>query len=260
MKNKKSVIFIVILLFIIGLSVGLVIVFSKPKINKITLSETLNEDNTKTMTIYLNVLNSFKTSCKINDGKWIESKFGKCKFNVESGTYNITIKNLSNEIKRTEVIDVSAIKSYSLEGEKTYIAVKETVKLTELIDIIGTPDMNIKWESDNEEIATVEDGKVTGLKNGETIVRATTSDGKTDSIKIIVTDVIVPRKIDMKKKVIACHEYTEEEAAILDDILKTRIENKGLKTRAALIEAIRFIPLSLAKKVPYFFENGILKP
>jgi len=257
-KNKKIIIIIIVLtITTILLSI---LLFSKPKITKIKLSTELNKDNTKTMTVYITSINPFTTKCKINNKKWTNVKFGKCKFNVTSGTYNIKVKNINKIIEKKEYIDVSGIKSFELEGEKTYLALNETMKLTQIMDYVGKPDLSIKWSSDNEDIVTVKDGKVTGIKVGEANITAITSDNKKDMIKVIVTDVIVPRKIDMKKKKISCHEYTEEEAKLLDEILKTRIENKGLKTRAALIEAIRFMPLSLENKIPYFFENGRLEP
>ena len=258
MKNKKRILIIIVICLIFVL-IGVVCIMSKPKILNVSLSKKLNDNNTKTMTVYVSVLNPFKTECKINDGKWIKANFGMCKFDVTTGSYKIRVRNLSNEITKTEKIDVSDVRSYSLEGEKTYIALNETIKLTEIIDSVGEPNIKKDWKSSNEEVATVKDGEVTGLKEGETTISVKANDIK-DSIKVIVTDVIVPRKVDMNKKVLSCHQYTEEEAALLDEILKTRIENKGLKTRAALIEAIRFMPLSLEYKIPYFFENGRLNP
>jgi len=258
MKNKKKNIIIVIILSILIVIVVSIIFSIKVKINDVLLSEKLNDDNTKTMTVEIKKYNPFKTKCKINDDKWIESKNNKCNFNVESGQYKITIKNLNREVSKTVEINVNGIKGFSLEGEKTYVALNETIKINEIFDVIGNPDKKTKWTSSNEDIVSVKDGKVTGLKVGESIITAITPDNKKDSIKVIVTDLIIPREINMKKKVIACKAYTEEEAKILDDILKTRIENKGLKTRAALIEAIRFLPLSLEYKIPYFFENGRL--
>lgn len=269
MKNKKKKknqeikkirwIFITIVI-LITIGVLSLFLFTKPKITKIKLSDTLNENDTKTMTVYVSSINPFSTKCKINDGKWINAKFGKCKFDVKSGSYDIKVKNLNNETRKIEDIDVSGIKSFELEGEKTYLALNETMKLTKILDYVGNPDTSINWSSDNKDIVEVNDGKVTGKKVGEANITAITSDGKKDTIKVIVTDVIVPRKVDMNKKKITCHYYSEEEASLLDDILKTRIENKGLKTRAALIEAIRFMALSLEPKIPYFFENGRLEP
>lgn len=61
-------------------------------------------------------------------------------------------------------------------------------------------------------------------------------------------------ELDDKKKFLPCHAYTEEEAHIIDEALRTRVLNKGEGTRAALIETIRFMTLSFKYKVSYFYE------
>lgn len=75
-------------------------------------------------------------------------------------------------------------------------------------------------------------------------------------MSVTVTDLIRKPELDDKKKFLPCHAYTEEEAHIIDEALRTRVLNKGEGTRAALIETIRFMTLSFKYKVSYFYENG----
>lgn len=259
-KNKTNKILLILIPILLLIMIIMLMLTVKPKITKIELSDEYNKDNSKTAVISVKTYNPFKTECKINDGEWKRVVFGKCKFNANSETYTIKIRNLNHVITSKNTFDTSGIKSFELEGEKTYIALNETVILTPIIDKVGEPNIKIKWTTKDDGILKIDGDKIKGAALGETTLTATLPDKKTDTIKVIVTDVIVPRKLDMTKKTISCNEYTKEEAALLDEILKTRIENKGLKTRAAVIEALRFMALSLENKVPYFFENGRLEP
>lgn len=80
-----------------------------------------------------------------------------------------------------------------------------------------------------------------------------------DQMEVEVTDLITtPTYSHTKKTVIPCDFYTESEANILDDYLEYLVNLAGLKTRAGVIAAARFLTLQLKYRIPYFYENGRL--
>ena len=254
---KKKTWIISILVFIIILLIAGYLC-NPPQIKKINLSDEISEKDTKQMIIEIKTNNPFITKCRINKGKWVNAKNNKCYFDVKTDTYEIEVKNLFNVIKVKENIVVNGVKSIALESKKIYLALGEKLKLHTIIKTVGEADETLKWKSFNNDIVSVEDGIITGNKVGTAKIAVYAKNNREYETEIIVTDLIVPMEINNKKKTVPCNHYTEEEAAILDDILKTRIETKGEGTRAALIEAIRFLTLSFEYKVPYFFESGRL--
>ena len=261
-KNKKriSIIFIISIILFCLLITFFTYLAIPPKIISVKYSEKISDNDTQKLTIKFKINNSFKTKCKLNNNEWIISKGKTCVFDVSTGENKIYIKNLFNTKELSELTDVSGVKKITLEGEKIYLALNETIVLNTEIEFVGNADKSLTWISSNPEIVSVEDGKIMGLSVGESLITATSKNNVSFTTKVIVTDLINPMILDDKKKFLTCNKYTEEEANILDDILKTRIELKGEGTRAALIETIRFITLSFKDKIPYFFENGRLEP
>ena len=257
MKKKFLIISIIIALLI--LVTGRLFFLMPLKINKVILSDEIINDNRKIMTIEISNNNFLGTKCRINNEKWVEPQNNKCTFEVSTGKYQIEIKNLFKSSKITEDIVINGVKSIALEGEKIYLAVEESLKLNTIIETIGQADTTLTWKTNNPEIVSVEDGIVRGLKTGEAKVTVYAKNNKSYTTNIIVTDLIKPMEINNSRTVIPCNIYSEEDAVILDDILKTRVEIKGEGTRAAVIEAARFLTLSFKYKIPYFFESGRLE-
>ena len=258
MKKKKCIFYGICLVLLILIIVGGVYIFAPPEIINIKFSNEISKNDTQIMTIEFKNNNPFNSKCRIENEKWIKSKNNTCSFEVKTGKYNIEIKNLLKTISITENVVINGIKNIALESEKFYLALEETVKLHTILETVGEADTSLTWESSDPNIVSVNNGEITGLKTGEAKITVYSKNNKSYTTNIIVTDLIKPMIINDNKKVIPCNVYTEEEAAILDDILKTRIEIKGEGTRAALIEAIRFLTLSFEYKIPYFFESGRL--
>ena len=147
------------------------------------------------------------------------------------------------------------VKSIKFKVDTFYLAIGESEKLNYDIES-SKDDYKLTWSSENEDIVSISDGKIVGVNLGTSVVTLKSESGKKAEVSVMVTDLIRKPELDDKKKFLPCHAYTEEEAHIIDDALRTRVLNKGEGTRAALIETIRFMTLSFKYKVSYFYENG----
>lgn len=125
---------------------------------------------------------------------------------------------------------------------KIYLAVGEKYTL----DDVG-------YISANNTIASVEDDKVIGVKKGNI-----TLSKDCNTYEIEVTDMISAPYISEEKEQLPCHRYSEEENEYLDEVLKSKINNAGYKTRAGAVEAGRFLLLQFPYHMSYFSENGRL--
>lgn len=147
------------------------------------------------------------------------------------------------------------VKSIKFKVDTFYLAIGESEKLNYDIES-SKDDYKLTWSSENEDIVSISDGKIIGVNLGTSVVTLKSESGKKAEVSVTVTDLIRKPELDDKKKFLPCHAYTEEEAHIIDEALRTRVLNKGEGTRAALIETIRFMTLSFKYKVSYFYENG----
>lgn len=160
------------------------------------------------------------------------------------------------EIKLPVFNDISdGVSSIKFNVNTFYLAVGETSKLNYKIESKDDK-YKLTWKSEDENIVSIIDDKIVGVNLGTSKVTLESESGKKDEVMVTVTDLIRKPELDDKKKFLTCHAYTEEEAHILDEALRTRIINKGEGSRAALIETIRFITLSFKYKISYFYENG----
>ena len=162
-------------------------------------------------------------------------------------TENISIP-VFNEVK-------DSVTNIKFNVDTYYLAVGEKAKLNYTIE---SKDDNYKLtlESENNDVVSINEGYIEGVSLGTSKVTLKSESGKKSEVLVTVTDLIRKPEIDDKKKFLPCHAYTEEEAHIIDEALRTRVLNKGEGTRAALIETIRFMTLSFKYKVSYFYENG----
>lgn len=153
----------------------------------------------------------------------------------------------------TEIDD--GVKSIKFKVDTFYLSIGESEKLNYDIES-SKDDYKLTLSSENEDIVSISDGKIVGVNLGTSVVTLKSESGKKAEVSVTVTDLIRKPELDDKKKFLPCHAYTEEEAHIIDEALRTRVLNKGEGTRAALIETIRFMTLSFKYKVSYFYENG----
>lgn len=79
----------------------------------------------------------------------------------------------------------------TLSDKEITLAVGESKELTVSIEPADAMDKSVVWKSDDTKIATVEDGVVQGVAEGETVVTVT-SGKKSDSCKVIVKNAEEP--------------------------------------------------------------------
>lgn len=162
------------------------------------------------------------------------------KFNIESSAIELT----------DYVVDVE-------EKDKYYLPLNKEIELGKEIIAVGEPE--VTWISLSESVQII-DGKLKAKSVGRTTVRAMSNEEVVHEIDVVVTDTIVemPKKFNKNKKYLPCKEYTEEEAKLLDEILAYRINEVGYGTRAAAVEAARFLTLEFPYRITYFYETGRL--
>ena len=257
MKRERiiNIIFIIVLL----LSTAKFLM-TKETVGAVTYGK-LNDDDSKVVYIEIEDNNILNTECSLDNENWVNEVLGKCVFNLKSGDYTVYIRNAISHTQKDFNVSINEIKSFDINLTKWYLAHGETVKIIPRMEYIGLPGLDITYTSDDSNIATVDaNGVVTGVNDGTTKIHAKIDGFEEKTMEVITTDIIRKPELDDNKPVVKCQQYTEEEAALLDDILQTRVEQRGVGTRAALIEVIRFMTLSLRVKVPYFYEHGRMQP
>lgn len=120
-------------------------------------------------------------------------------------------------------------------------------------------DNKVTFITDNDSVI-INKNVITSKKDGETAIYACYGDKKIKLIDILSTSLIVerPKEFDETKPFLTCEQYSDEENAILDRILETKIKEAGYLTRAGAVEALRFLTLDMPYRVNYFNENGRL--
>ena len=270
-KKRRKILFFIIsfLIFLILLLLGYKYLYSAPSlsIKKVYLNSEnkliieIKKDN---YSLNDEVYCLYTTSMEeplYNDENWLIAVDNICEYELDQNNYSIYIKNKNNNISKiSEVDNIGYIDNLKINEELYYLAVKEKLDLNVTYDKYGNVNDNVIWLSSNETVAEVNEGKVNAKSNGEVIVSAKVMDKEVSS-SIIVTDLITTRPkngFDYNKKKLSCNSYTKEENDLIDDILKFKVEKVGLKTRAGVVEAARFITLDFPYRISYFYENGRL--
>lgn len=160
-----------------------------------------------------NILSGFKNGL----GKNIDSSeiknvnnndMGYVKYNDETMQYityfwlnhnilnTITIAGNTKSYEFEKIIDdmirECKIKDFTFDNSFQKIKVGESVKVNVKFNPSSYND-SLKWTSSDESIATVVDGTINGIKNGDVVITATASNGLTNVVKVTVfTPVKVP--------------------------------------------------------------------
>ena len=116
---------------------------------------------------------------------------------IAEGTATITVKTIDGNYTDTCTVTVTEetisenISATTTEIDKTQITLKtgETESLFATVFPKNATNQNIEWISDNEEVATVSNGVITGIAEGNAIITAKTVDGEyTKTCTVTVTE------------------------------------------------------------------------
>lgn len=274
-KVIKYIILVIVLLLLTG-TIALVVVANykvAPYVTNIEITESKRFENQVIFNIevgnYFYKLNK-DTWClvsleeekpEVDDEDWRKASQGYCSFTVESGDYHIYVKDSYGNITdvKKQSIEINKVLNIKMNKETIYLYRDGSEQLSYEVIKLGNIEENITWESENENVAIVDDnGKVKGISYGTAYIKAVSDSGTVGVTKVIVSSFITKPAINTKKSYISCKQFTKEEADMIDQILFDRVDDAGYGTRAGVIAAARFLTLEFSYRVHYFYENGRL--
>lgn len=134
-----------------------------------------------------------ETIATVSDGKVKAIKPGSTTITVTTADGN---KSASCSIKVIERI--YHVESVSL--DKSFLELNRGDEVTLVATVLpeNATDKSVKWSSDNDKVATVNDGKIAAVAPGEAIITVTTTDGdKTATCKVTVKKVVPEGAVDL---------------------------------------------------------------
>lgn len=121
---------------------------------------------------------------------------------IDNGKATITLTGSNGVYDTCEVEVCVAPEKIDLDKYNIKMYVDESITLKATILPIDTNDKNIKWESSNSSVATVDsNGKVKALKSGKVVISATTNNGLKAICNIDVKNVLA-KSIEVDRKLI----------------------------------------------------------
>lgn len=249
---KKSLPTLIFISIIVLFSLYGIYFFAPLSINKITYNVV---DNDIIATIKLRG-NSLYGNC-IYENNSYEIRHNVCEIKLSNNPNpTVTLKNLYGEKNYTLNPNIDYIVDFGLDYTKTYLVLKEKKEIkVNSIKSIGAPNKSLTITSEDPSIVNIKKNYMIGKKAGETNVIVKIGDIQ-KKIKVVVTDLVTMPTYNEKRKVLACHEYTEKEAKLLDNLLEYRVKEAGYSTRAGAVAAARFLTLEFKYRIQYFYENG----
>ncbi len=116
----------------------------------------------------------------VKNGKVTAKAAGKAKITVKSAN--------GKKASCTVTVKAKKVAATSVKVSKSSISLNKGASLTLTATVLpkNATDKTVTWKSANVRIASVKDGKVTGVSAGQTTVTVTTANGKKDSCKVTV--------------------------------------------------------------------------
>ena len=173
---------------------------------------------------------------------------------------SLYVKNRNGYISiRKENIDLTYIRSLTIDTDTVYVALNGNHMLLYDFDYEGDIDLSkLIFESEDENIARIDNnGMIYGVNKGKTRINISYEE-YADSAEVVVSDMlaIVGDEDDENKPELTDGIYSASDNDLLDEILISRVEEAGYKTRAAAVAAARFLALDFPYRLNYFLENG----
>ena len=152
------------------------------------IGEILNQDGMSSPVVYMRVYSNQQTddqiSFKAYDNKTKEEISGVSEIKFEAETrYGLP----SDPFKFNFTIPVEKV---TLSAGNSEILIGETLSLTATISPANASDKSIGWTSSKPAVATVNNGKVIGVSEGESVITATANNGVYSAITVKVLPVI----------------------------------------------------------------------
>ena len=110
---------------------------------------------------------------------------------ADTYTFTVTATNVngSDSEEYTLTIKAVSVTDVSLDKDTLSLYTGDTASLTATVAPVTATDKSVTWESNNANVATVENGTVTAVGAGNATITVTTQDGgKTDTCTVTVTD------------------------------------------------------------------------
>ena len=131
---------------------------------------------------------------------------------------SLSVMGFGPRLMEEETVEEEAIVE---EEEEKPCTVNDHYKVYLAIDEVYVLD-DIGYKSDDESIASVATNRVSGHKVGKTTLRK-----DCNSYEVEVTDMITAPYVSEEKPQLTCGLYTAEDNEYLDEILKTKIAERG---------------------------------
>lgn len=180
-----------------------------------------------------------------------------CSLKVLNEKTDAIIRTRWNEITISLDPDVDRVLDFTLSDSVIYLVVGEKKKVEVDEDVLGNPLFVPVFQSSNEDIVSVSSNTIEGMGSGHAVVSVSFGDIVKD-IDVFVTNLLTLPTYSKRKDYLKCGIYTEDDNRLLDAFLEYRIKNVGYKTRAGVVEALRFLTLMFPYQISYFYENGRL--
>ena len=143
---------------------------------------------------------SYSATITANDGYTLNEPTVTMGGSTLNGVYSngtITIENVTGEIiiTATAIEESSVVNATEITLSPTTVSFTtagSTSTITATLEPSNTTDTVTSWVSDNESVATVEDGVITSVGNGTATITATTSNGLTATVEVNVNISTVP--------------------------------------------------------------------
>lgn len=219
--------------------------------------------DTERRVVHLTVNSPFEyNECSLNViqsqyTQYNEKKGGACE--IYAPLDNVSYVFFKNEEEITDPIELNNYLVDIVLDDIYYLPLNNEIDLNNAIIKVGEPvvDININGTS-----VILEDGKLKNPTPGKSTIEFVYNTNVVKTITIESTNTIVNRPVSFNesKPYLACKQFTEEEAVLLDTILEYQIAQAGYGTRAGAVEAARFLTLSFPYRVSYYWENGRLWP